>query len=71
MLVDDWENITKHQQLVPLPHPTPVNKVFADYLKFERSNRQPGSAAIDVLEETVAGLKEYFDKTLGRILLYR
>ncbi|KAK3946438.1 chromatin modification-related protein eaf3 [Diplogelasinospora grovesii] len=71
MLVDDWENITKHQQLVPLPHPNPVNKIFADYLKFERMNRQSGSASIDVLEETIAGLKEYFDKSLGRILLYR
>jgi len=71
MLVDDWENVTKNQQLVPLPHPHPVNEILDDYLAFERPHRQEGSAAMDILEETVAGLREYFDKCLGRILLYR
>ncbi len=33
--------------------------------------REEGSAARDILEETMAGLREYFDKCLGRILLYR
>ncbi|KAL2185498.1 MRG-domain-containing protein [Thermothelomyces heterothallicus CBS 203.75] len=71
MLVDDWENVTKNQQLVPLPHPHPVDEILDDYLAHEKPNREQGSASLDILEETVAGLREYFDKALGRILLYR
>ncbi|KXX79985.1 Chromatin modification-related protein eaf3 [Madurella mycetomatis] len=71
ILVDDWENVTKLQQLVPLPHAHPVEEILGDYLAHERPNRQEGSASMDILEETVAGLREYFDKALGRILLYR
>lgn len=70
-LVDDWENVTKNQQLVPLPHPYPVKKVMEDYLEFERAKRPEGSADRDILEETVSGLEQYFNKSLGRILLYR
>ncbi|KAB5582575.1 MRG-domain-containing protein [Coniochaeta sp. 2T2.1] len=70
-LVDDWENVTKNQQLVGLPHPHPVDEVLEEYLKYERQHREVGSHAYDVLEETILGLREYFDKCLGRILLYR
>jgi mortality factor 4-like protein 1 len=71
LLVDDWENVTKNQQLVPLPHAHPVDEILNDYLAYEKPNRREGSASQDILEETVAGLREYFDKSLGRILLYR
>lgn len=71
MLVDDWENITKNNQLVPLPHEKPVTKILDDYLNYERPNRQEGSASLDILEEVVAGFREYFEKALSRILLYR
>ncbi|KAI9739407.1 MAG: Esa1p-associated factor [Claussenomyces sp. TS43310] len=71
ILVDDWENVTKNQQLVPLPTPHPVNSILAHYLAAEKPKRQNGSAQADILEEVVAGLKEYFEKCLGRILLYR
>lgn len=71
ILVDDWENVTKNQQLVPLPTPHPVNSILSDYLAAEKPKRQPGSAQADILEEVVAGLREYFEKCLGRILLYR
>lgn len=71
LLVDDWENVTKNQQLVPLPHPHPVDQILNDYLAFERPHRGPSSSSLDVLEETIAGLREYFNKCLGRILLYR
>lgn len=70
-LVDDWENVTKNKQLVPLPHVHPVEEILNDYLAFERPRREPRSASLDILEETIAGLREYFDKALGRILLYR
>ena len=34
-------------------------------------NRRIGSVEADILEEFVAGLKTYFDKAIGKILLYR
>ncbi|PQE27920.1 histone acetylase complex subunit protein [Rutstroemia sp. NJR-2017a BBW] len=71
ILVDDWENITKNNQLVPLPAEKSVNQMLDDYLEFEKPKRAAGSAQADILEEVVAGLKEYFEKCLGRILLYR
>ncbi|KAK1250517.1 hypothetical protein MKX08_010520 [Trichoderma sp. CBMAI-0020] len=71
MLVDDWENITKNNQLVPLPHPKPVSKIFEDYLAVERPRREEGSSSMDILEEVIAGFREYFEKALSRILLYR
>ncbi|KAH7320091.1 MRG-domain-containing protein [Stachybotrys elegans] len=71
MLVDDWENITKNNQLVPIPHPKPVTKILEDYLGYERPHREEGSASMDILEEVIAGLREYFEKALSRILLYR
>ncbi|KAI1457852.1 MRG-domain-containing protein [Annulohypoxylon moriforme] len=71
ILVDDWENVTKNNLLVPLPHPHPVSKILADYAEYETPKRPAGSSHVDILEETLAGLKEYFDKSLGRILLYR
>lgn len=71
VLVDDWENVTKNNQLVPLPHPHPVDEIINDYLNYERPSRDPESPHLDILLESMAGLKEYFDKALGRILLYR
>ncbi|KAI8676723.1 Chromatin modification-related protein EAF3 [Fusarium sp. Ph1] len=71
MLVDDWENITKNNQLVPLPHSKPVSKILDDYLAYERPHREEGSSSMDILEEVVAGFREYFEKALSRILLYR
>ncbi|KJZ80241.1 hypothetical protein HIM_00091 [Hirsutella minnesotensis 3608] len=71
MLVDDWENITKNNQLVPLPHPKPVSQILESYLAHERPHREEGSASMDILEEVIAGLREYFEKALSRILLYR
>lgn len=71
MLVDDWENITKNNQLVPIPHRKPVSKILVDYLAYERPHREEGSASMDILEEVIAGLREYFEKALSRILLYR
>ena len=71
ILVDDWENVTKNLQLVRLPSLHPVNDILATYLKEELPKRVPGSAEADILEEVVMGVREYFEKSLGRILLYR
>jgi len=71
LLVDDWENVTKSLQLIPLPHPHPITSLLAAYAAHEAPRRRPGSADADILEEVLQGVREYFDKSLGRILLYR
>lgn len=71
ILVDDWENVTKNLSLVPLPSPHPVNEILTTYFDEEKGKRHLGSADADLLEEVVVGVKEYFEKCLGRILLYR
>ncbi|WPH05026.1 MRG-domain-containing protein [Acrodontium crateriforme] len=71
ILVDDWEKVTKEQKLAPVPSPTPVTQFLNEYNAAESNTRRPGSAEADILEEVIAGIKEYFNKSLGRILLYR
>ncbi|TVY43938.1 Chromatin modification-related protein [Lachnellula subtilissima] len=71
ILVDDWENVTKNQQLVPLPSAHPVSEILDDYYNYESPRRVEGSSHADILEEVIAGLKDYFEKCLGRVLLYR
>lgn len=71
LLVDDWEKVTKDQKLAPVPSPVPVSQFLHEYRAAELPNRRPGSADADILEEVVAGVREYFNKALGRVLLYR
>ena len=71
ILVDDWEKVTKEQKLVPLPSKTPVSLFLDDYHDAEMARRRPGSAEADILDEVIAGVREYFNKCLGRLLLYR
>ena len=70
LLVDDWENVTKNQQVVALPAKSPVNQILDDYVNEEKPKRT-SSADTDVLEEVVMGVREYFDKALDKVLLYR
>ena len=70
LLVDDWENITKNQQVVALPAKCSVNQIFEEYEAEEKPKRTTG-ADTDVLEEVISGIKEYFDKALDKILLYK
>ncbi|GAM84471.1 hypothetical protein ANO11243_024670 [Dothideomycetidae sp. 11243] len=71
ILVDDWEKVTKDQKLVSLPSRTPVNLFLDEYEDAEKARRREGSADYNILEEVVAGVREYFNKSLGRLLLYR
>ncbi|KAI9707896.1 MAG: Esa1p-associated factor [Bogoriella megaspora] len=71
ILVDDWERITKSHQLVPLPSKMPVSYVLDQWFQEEERKRRPGSADADVLEEVKQGVIEYFNRSLGKILLYR
>ncbi|KAF2862624.1 MRG-domain-containing protein [Piedraia hortae CBS 480.64] len=71
ILVDDWEKVTKDHRLVVVPSPTPAIQFLRDYKASESPNRLRGSAEEDILNEVVSGVEEYFNKALGRILLYR
>lgn len=71
LLVDDWENVTKSLLLVPLPSQAPANFILDEYFNEEKTNRRLGSVEADILEEFCAGLKTYFEKAIGKILLYR
>lgn len=70
ILVDDWEMVTKSQLLVPLPSQKPANYIIDQYFSEEKKNRNLGTEA-NILEEFCMGLKTYFEKSLGKILLYR
>ncbi|KAI9665700.1 MAG: Esa1p-associated factor [Bathelium mastoideum] len=71
VLVDDWERVTKNLQLVSLPSKTPVSYILSRYFAEEIAKRRDGSAEADVLEEVRQGIVEYFNRSLGKILLYR
>jgi mortality factor 4-like protein 1 len=71
LLVDDWENVTKNLQLVQLPSSKPAGVILDEFFEATKRHRQLTSAEADILEEVVQGLKEYFNKSLGRLLLYR
>ena len=70
LLVDDWEYITKNQQLVPLPRNPSVVQILQNYREACPKKRE-GSAESDIFDEVISGLKLYFDRSLGNILLYR
>lgn len=72
LLVDDWENVTKNNQLVELPHQkASVDKILNDYVEAEQQQREGSATQLDILTETAQGVAQYFNKALGRILLYR
>ena len=71
LLVDDWENITKNLSLVQLPVKAPAAHILDAYYEFASAPGTRSSAEKDILEEVIAGLKEYFNRSLGRLLLYR
>jgi MRG len=70
-LVDDWENVTKSQTLVELPSKAPVNWLLDTYFHEEKGKRRLGSPDADRFVEIVDGMKTYFEKMLGKTLLYR
>ncbi|RUS21622.1 LOW QUALITY PROTEIN: MRG-domain-containing protein [Jimgerdemannia flammicorona] len=69
-LVDDWENVTKNQQLVPVPRNPNVVQILELYREAKKDKKRE-SRTDDILSEIVQGIKLYFDKALGNMLLYR
>ncbi|KAL1407517.1 Esa1p-associated factor [Vanrija albida] len=71
-LVDDWENVTKNNQLVTLPRKPNVQELLEEYREYVNSTKKERSArSTALLSEIIAGITLYFDKALGNNLLYR
>jgi mortality factor 4-like protein 1 len=69
-LVQDWENVTKSQKLVTLPRNPTVNQILNEFLN-EYLEKEKSKKNQDIVKEVVEGLKIYFNKALGTILLYK
>jgi mortality factor 4-like protein 1 len=70
LLVDDWENVTRNEMLVPLPRDPNVAKIL-ELFKKESPTKRSDSVEEETFDEIVSGLMLYFDKSLGTLLLYR
>ncbi|KAI9026827.1 MRG-domain-containing protein [Hyaloraphidium curvatum] len=73
-LVDDWEWITKQQKLVKVPREPNVDRILELYKESRAGKKAPVKdvpRSDEVLEEVVNGIKVYFEKAVGNILLYR
>ncbi|GAA6036914.1 hypothetical protein JCM8097_006351 [Rhodosporidiobolus ruineniae] len=67
-LVDDWEAITKNQQLVPLPRVPNVDTILDEWMIYLQNEDEDKKR---IAAEVAAGLGLYFNKALGNNLLYR
>ncbi|KAH9475353.1 Chromatin modification-related protein EAF3 [Psilocybe cubensis] len=72
VLVDDWEAVTKNNQLVTLPREPNVVQVLADFAEYVKTTKPPHlKEPTLVIQTVIEGLQIYFDKALGSTLLYR
>ncbi|KAJ5908823.1 hypothetical protein N7495_001505 [Penicillium taxi] len=69
-LVDDWERVTKNYLVVDLPAKIPIVEILEEWCE-EESARRTTHHEMDVLKEIIAGIEEYFNVCLGKLLLYR
>jgi len=74
VLVDDWEAITKNNQLVSLPRSPNVQELLEQWQEYMlKLDPKPSHLREPklVLPTIVSGLTCYFDRSLGANLLYR
>ncbi|KAJ5655931.1 Chromatin modification-related protein eaf3 [Penicillium longicatenatum] len=69
LIVDDWERVTKNASVVQLPHDKSVYQILQDWRADEVPKRHPFD--ISVMDEIIAGLSEYFEVVIDKLLLYR
>jgi mortality factor 4-like protein 1 len=68
LLVDDWEMVTKDHLLLKLPVKTTIEDILNNY---RRSIGKKSTVEAEILDEFLAGLKMYFNRSIGNLLLYR
>lgn len=68
-LVDDWDLVTRQNQLVTLPCKHTVDSILDDYLRLKLS--KPNHPNKDTIIEVNNGIREYFNVMLGTQLLYK
>jgi len=68
LLVEDWEKVVQDQKVMRLPRSVTVANILD---LFVEAKKKKSAASGTVHLEVVAGLREYFDRTLGKLLLYR
>ncbi|KAL0961361.1 hypothetical protein HGRIS_006317 [Hohenbuehelia grisea] len=75
ILVDDWEAVTKNNQLVTLPRTPNVVEILHDFENYILTQPKAQIAHLKepqlVIATIVSGLTVYFDRALGANLLYR
>lgn len=69
LLVEDWEHVVQDQKIIRLPRECSVQVVLDQFVESKRKSRT--TAGVAVYQEIVAGLKEYFNRCLPKLLLYR
>lgn len=71
-LVDDWEAVTKNNQLVPLPRSPTVKEILNQFQQHLVSNPPSTLQHPTALAGSItSGLMTYFERSLGQHLLYR
>lgn len=68
-LVDDWDLVTRQNQLVTLPCKHTVDSILDDYLRLKLT--KPNHPNKDTIIEVNNGIREYFNVMLGTQLLYK
>jgi len=67
-LVNDWEWVTRNLKLADLPKKKHnVTSIMEDYLN---SKKRVATTQM-ITDEVVQGIKQYFDRAVGRVLLYK
>ena len=69
LLVEDWEKVVQDQKIMRLPRSVTVANILDLFVEAKKKKSSNSSATVHL--EVVAGLREYFDRTLGKLLLYR
>ncbi|XP_037678410.1 mortality factor 4-like protein 2 [Choloepus didactylus] len=69
-LVEDWDLVTNQKQLFQLPAKKNADAILEEYANCKKSQGNHDNEEYAV-NEVVAGIKEYFNVTLGTQLLYK
>jgi len=73
LLVEDWDSIVNQKCLISLPRNPNVATIFEQFLveTYEENLASAESNIQSNVSEVISGVRTYFDKALGTLLLYR